>query len=488
MAKEANGKVNMELLKTKAYLNGEWKSAKAGITFEVVNPADLNVIASVTDCGEDDFLEAIEAAELAFEVWKGVSAPERAQKLKKWFSLMIQYKEDLGKILALEAGKPLSEAIGEIEYGASFIEWFAEEARRSYGDIIPGHQANKRIQVIRQPIGVSVAITPWNFPNAMITRKVGAALAAGCSIVVKPSEETPLSALALAALAEQADFPKAVFQVIPTTQARLFGEIVTQSPKVKKISFTGSTQVGKWLMEKSASTLKKLSLELGGNAPFIVFDDADLEAATNGALVSKFRNNGQTCVCANRIYVQEGIYDEFVKRFSKKVQAQKVGNPFEQGVTIGPMINENAIKKVSRLIQDATSKGAKLVCGGERLNQKSLFFQPTVLQHVTDDMELAKEEIFGPVAPIFSFSTLEEVIQKANSTSAGLAAYVYASHYKTITKVSEALDFGMVGVNTGMISTTVAPFGGVKESGFGREGSKYGMEEYQVMKYICTEI
>lgn len=480
--------VDMEFLKTKAHLNGEWKSAKSGITFDVVNPADLSVIASVTDCEEADFLEAIEAAELAFEEWKGVSASERAQKLKKWFSLMIQNKKELGKILALEAGKPISEAIGEIEYGASFIEWFAEEARRSYGDIIPGHQANKRIQVIRQPIGVSVAITPWNFPNAMIARKAGAALAAGCSIIVKPSEETPLSALALAALAEMAGLPKAVFQVIPTTRAREFGNIVTESPKVKKISFTGSTQVGKWLMEKSASTLKKLSLELGGNAPFIVFDDADLEAATDGALASKFRNNGQTCVCANRIYVQEGIYDEFVKRFTEKVRLQKVGNPFEQGVTIGPMINENAIKKVSRLIQDATNKGAKLVCGGERINQQSLFFQPTVLQHVTDVMQLAHEEIFGPVAPIFSFSTLEEVVQKANSTSAGLAAYVYATHYKTIVKVSEALEYGMVGINTGMISTTVAPFGGVKESGFGREGSKYGMEEYQVMKYICTEI
>jgi succinate-semialdehyde dehydrogenase/glutarate-semialdehyde dehydrogenase len=478
----------MELLKTKAFINGEWKSAESGKTFDILNPADSKVLASVSDCNENDFYQALESAESAFTLWSKTSVTERSTLLKKWFALMINHKEELGRILSLESGKPLLEAIGEIEYGASFIEWFAEEARRSYGDIIPGHQANKRIQVIRQPIGVAVAITPWNFPNAMITRKVGAALAAGCSIIVKPSEETPLSALALAALAEQAGFPKSVLQIVTTTRAQQFGEVVTASPIVRKLSFTGSTRVGKWLMEKSASTLKKLSLELGGNAPFIVFNDADLDAAVQGALMSKFRNNGQTCVCANRFFVQEEVYDDFVKRFTEKAKAQKVGQPLEDGVTIGPLINEKAVSKVNRLVEDAIHKGATLVCGGERLNPNSLFFKPTVLKNVHDEMDIAKEEIFGPIAPIFSFKTLEEVVKKANSTSAGLAAYVYASNYKTIMLVSEQLEYGMVGVNTGMISTTVAPFGGVKESGFGREGSKYGMDEYQVLKYICSEV
>ncbi|TNE71340.1 NAD-dependent succinate-semialdehyde dehydrogenase [bacterium] len=476
------------MLKTQAYINGKWTNAESGKQFSVLNPATKKEIAQVSDCDEKEIQQAIESAHNAFKTWKNTSAGERANLLRKWFDLMIQHKDELGNILALEAGKPLQEAIGEVVYGASFIEWFAEEARRAYGDIIPGHQANKRIQVIRQPIGVTVAITPWNFPNAMITRKVGAALAAGCTMIVKPSEETPLSALAMAELAEKAGFPSGVLQFVTTSNAKLFGEIVTASSIVKKISFTGSTQVGKWLMEKSAGTLKKLSLELGGNAPFIVFDDADLEAATDGALASKFRNNGQTCVCANRIFVQEGIYDAFVKRFTEKVKAQKVGNPFDQGVSIGPLINYKAVQKVSRLITDATDKGASVICGGTLIQGEGHFFEPTVITKVNATMEIAHEEIFGPIAPIFSFKTAEEVIEKANDTSAGLAAYIYASNYKTIYQVSEALEYGMVGVNTGMISTTVAPFGGVKESGFGREGSKYGMDEYQVMKYICLEV
>ncbi|WP_172665823.1 NAD-dependent succinate-semialdehyde dehydrogenase [Flammeovirga sp. OC4] len=476
---------NTALFKDKAYIDGIWKSAQNDKTFVVTNPYDQQELAQVSDFGPEDIPSVIEAAESAFHIWKKKTAAERATILRKWYELQIEYAEDLARILTSEQGKPFPEALGEIKYGASFVEWFAEEAKRVYGDVIPGHGEDKRIVVIKQPIGVVVAITPWNFPNAMITRKVAPALAAGCSVIIKPSEETPLSALALAVLAEKAGIPKGVFNIVTTTDSVNVGKVLTDSPVVKKLSFTGSTPVGKQLMRQSADTVKKISLELGGNAPFIVFDDAVLEDAVQGAIASKYRNAGQTCVCANRIYVQEGIYDAFVTKFAEEVRKLKVGNGFEEGVEIGPLINTKAVQKVNSLIDDALEKGGKIRLGARSESDENTLYQPTIVIDVTSEMRFAKEEIFGPVAPIFKFKTDEEVIEAANNTEYGLASYFYGNNMNRVWKVAEGLEYGMVGINTGMISTAVAPFGGIKESGNGREGSKYGMDDFLEIKYLC---
>ncbi|MGB5219799.1 MAG: NAD-dependent succinate-semialdehyde dehydrogenase, partial [Polyangiales bacterium] len=417
--------------------------------------------------------------------WRALPARERGARMRAWFNLMMENENDLALIMTTEQGKPLAESRGEIAYAASFIEWFAEEGRRAYGDVIPPHQADKRIVVIKQPIGVCVAITPWNFPAAMITRKAGAALAAGCTMVVKPALETPYSALALCELAERAGIPPGVLSVV-TGDAKAIGGEMTSSPIVRKLSFTGSTSVGKLLMKQCASTVKKVSLELGGNAPFLVFDDADLDAAVEGAIASKYRNTGQTCVCTNRFLVQDGIYDEFARRLSKAVRDQlKVGNGLEDGVTQGPLINEAAVEKVESQIADAVGKGAKIATGGARHELGGTFFQPTVLTDVSETMVVAREETFGPVAPLFRFETEEEAVRMANDTEFGLASYVYGGGLSRVWRVAEALAYGMVGINTGLISTAIAPFGGVKASGIGREGSKYGIEEYLEIKYLC---
>lgn len=477
----------MKLLKNKAFINGEWIDSKSGKTFEVRNPFNGEVIGQVADCGQEETKIAIEKAEVAFESWKKTSASERADLLKKWYQLQIEYVEELGRTLTLEQGKPLQEAIGEIKYGASFVEWFAEETRRNYGDVIPGNKRDNRILTIKQPIGVVAAITPWNFPNAMITRKVAPAIAAGCTVVIKPPKLTPFSALALAALAEEAGFPPGVINVVPGSSASAIGNELCSNSMVKKLSFTGSTPVGKILLKQCADTVKKVSMELGGNAPFIVFDDADIDAAVEGAIVSKYRNAGQTCVCTNRIFVQESVYDTFVKKFTKAVQLQKIGNGLEEGVTIGPLVEEKAIQFVESVVNDAKCKGAMVVSGGQRLNNSadSLIYEPTILTNVDKNMDVYKEEIFGPVAPVFKFKTEDEVIGYANDTPFGLASYFYGKDYARIWRVAEALEYGMVGINTGMISTAVAPFGGIKESGFGREGSKYGMDDYLEIKYLC---
>ncbi|MEM8901863.1 MAG: NAD-dependent succinate-semialdehyde dehydrogenase, partial [Bacteroidota bacterium] len=455
-------------------------------TFEVRNPFDHSLIAEVADLGREECKQAIQAAHDAFQVWKKYTAGERAAILKKWFQLQMEQVDELADLLTTEQGKPLAEAKGEIRYGASFVEWFAEEARRAYGDVIPGHHRDKRITVIKQPVGVVGAITPWNFPNAMITRKVAPALAAGCTVVIKPSEVTPLSALALAELAEEAGFPKGVLNIVTSTDAAGIGEELCYNPLVKKISFTGSTRVGKILLKQCADQVKKISLELGGNAPFIVFDDADVDAAVQGAIASKFRNAGQTCVCANRIFAQEGIYEEFTEKLSVAIKELKVGNGKTEGVTIGPMIGERAVLAVEDRLADAVSKGAHVLTGGNRLAEKpSLLFEPTILTEATKEMKVFQEEIFGPVAPVFKFSTEEEVLELANHTEYGLASYFYGRDYARIWRVAEGLEYGMVGINTGMISTPVAPFGGVKESGMGREGSKYGIEDYLDIKYMC---
>ncbi|KXX70531.1 NAD-dependent succinate-semialdehyde dehydrogenase [Flammeovirga sp. SJP92] len=476
---------NTSLLKDKAYINGDWVKAKNSHTFEVTNPFNQEKLADVADLEVEDIPLVVDTANHAFQEWKNKTVAERASILRKWYELQLENAEDLAKILTAEQGKPLAEALGEIKYGASFVEWFAEEARRVYGDVIPGHGEDKRIVVIKQPIGVVVAITPWNFPNAMITRKVAPALAAGCSVIIKPSEETPLSALALAVLAEQAGIPKGVFNIITTTNASKVGQVLTDSPIIKKLSFTGSTAVGKQLMRQSADTVKKVSLELGGNAPFIVFDDADLEDAVQGAIASKYRNAGQTCVCANRIYVQDGIYEAFVDKFTKQVRLLKVGNGLDEGVEIGPLINSKAVSKVNHLIDDALSKGGKIILGAKSESKPNTLYPPVIISGATSEMKLAHEEIFGPVAPIFKFETDEEVIKAANNTEYGLASYFYGNNMKRIWKVAESLEYGMVGINTGMISTAVAPFGGIKESGNGREGSKYGMDDFLEIKYLC---
>jgi succinate-semialdehyde dehydrogenase/glutarate-semialdehyde dehydrogenase len=451
----------------------------------VTNPVDGEVIGSVPDCGEAETRTALQAAEAALPGWRALPAGERGAKLRTWFDLMMANQDDLALIMTTEQGKPLSESRGEIAYAASFIEWFAEEGRRAYGDVIPQHQADKRLVVIKQPIGVCVAITPWNFPAAMITRKAGAALAAGCTMVVKPALETPYSALALCELAGRAGIPPGVLSVV-TGDAKSIGGEMTSSPIVRKLSFTGSTAVGKLLMEQCASTLKKVSLELGGNAPFLVFDDADLDAAVEGAIASKYRNTGQTCVCTNRFLVQDGIYDEFARRLAEAVRGQlKVGNGLDEGVAQGPLINQAAVEKVESQIADALSKGAKVATGGARHALGGTFFQPTVLTDVTPTMAVAHEETFGPVAPLFRFETEEEAVQMANDSEYGLASYLYSRELSRVWRIAEALEYGMVGINTGLISTAVAPFGGVKSSGIGREGSRYGIEEYLEIKYMC---
>lgn len=478
---------NKSLLQSKSFLNGKWISAQDGKTFPVNNPYDGTLIGEVPDMGAAETKAAITAAANAFPLWRDKTAGERANILKKWYALQMEHLDDLAILLTTEQGKPLSEAQGEIRYGASFVEWFAEEARRIYGDTIPSHGKNLRIMTIRQPIGVAAAITPWNFPNAMITRKVAPALAAGCTVVIKPAEDTPLSALALAVLAEEAGFPPGVLNIITTRQPAAVGKELTENPLVRKLSFTGSTQVGKLLMAQSAGTVKKLSLELGGDAPFIVFDDADLDAAVAGAIASKYRNAGQTCVCANRLYAQAGIYDAFTERLAAAAQKLSVGNGMDAGTEIGPLINTKALEKVERLLQDATAKGATVLTGGQvkKVTGNGSFFEPTVLTNVLPNMEISSEEIFGPIAPVIKFDTEQEVIQMANDTPFGLASYFYGRDYARIWRVAEALEYGMVGINTGMISTAVAPFGGIKQSGFGREGSKYGMDDFLVMKYLC---
>lgn len=473
-----------ELLREEAYVNGEWLSAGDGQTFNVTNPADGSLVATVPQLDVAATRKAVEAASAAWPAWRSKTAKERAAILRRWFDLMLENKDDLAAIMTAEQGKPLAESAGEVMYGASFIEWFAEEGKRIYGDVIPTHLPDRRILTIKQGVGVVAAVTPWNFPNAMITRKAGPAMAAGCPIVIKPASETPLSALALAVLAEQAGVPAGVFNVITTTDSRGVGKELTESPLVRKFSFTGSTEVGKILIQQCASTVKKVSMELGGNAPFIVFDDADVDAAVQGAIISKYRNAGQTCVCANRVYVQAGVYDEFVSKFTEAVKQLKVGRGEESGVNIGPMISSDAIDKVEDLLKDATGKGADVIEGGERHELGGLFYRPTVVSGVTADMAFATEEIFGPVAPVFRFTTEEEVIELSNATEFGLAAYFYARDLGRVFRVAEALEYGMVCVNDGILSTEVAPFGGVKESGTGREGSKYGMDEYIEIKYI----
>jgi succinate-semialdehyde dehydrogenase / glutarate-semialdehyde dehydrogenase len=477
--------LNKNLYQTKSFINNEWVEATNKQTYEVLNPYDHSVIAKIANLGATETRTAIEAAKTAQQKWKKVAAHERANLLKKLFALMIENADDLAKILTWEQGKPLAEAKGEILYGASFIEWFAEEARRIYGDVIPAHGQDKRIITLKQPIGVVGIITPWNFPNAMIARKLGAALAAGCTVVIKPAANTPLSALAMAYLAQKAGFPAGVLNVITSQKASEIGTELCTNSLVRKISFTGSTAVGKILIKQCADTVKKVSMELGGNAPFIVFNDADINAAVEGAIMSKFRNAGQTCVCTNRIYVQSGIYEAFVAQFSAAVAKLKVGNGFESDTVIGPVIDTKALTTIQNFIDDALEKGAYLMQGGAVLKPNSNLLSPTILSNVSEDMLLAKEEIFGPVAPIFKFGTEGEVIALANNTEYGLASYFYGQNINQIWRVAEALEYGMVGINTGMISTTVAPFGGIKQSGNGREGSKYGLDDYIEIKYLC---
>ena len=471
------------LFREQCYIDGTWTSADSSGTIKVNNPATGAIIGSVPDMGAAEARRAIEAADKAWPAWRAKTAKERAVILRKWYDLMMANQDDLGLLLTTEQGKPLGEAKGEIAYGASFIEWFAEEGKRIYGDVIPPHQSDKRILVLKQPIGVAAMITPWNFPNAMITRKAGPALAAGCTVVLKPASQTPYSALALAELAERAGIPKGVFNVL-TGNSRAIGGELTANPIVRKLSFTGSTETGRVLMRQSADTIKKLSLELGGNAPFIVFDDADIDAAVDGAIASKYRNAGQTCVCANRIYVQNSVYDEFAQKLAKKVDAFKVGPGTEPGVVIGPLIDQPGLEKVEQHVADATAKGAKIMLGGKRHKLGGLFFEPTILTGVTQAMKVSREETFGPVAPLFRFKTDDEAISMVNDTEFGLAGYFYSRDIGRIFRVAEAMETGMVCVNSGILSTEIAPFGGVKQSGLGREGSKYGIEEYLEVKYV----
>ncbi len=476
------------LLATKAYIAGEWADADDGATFNVTNPARGDVIATVADLTRTETARAIDAAHAAQKEWATWTGKERAAVLRKWFDLMVENADDLGRILTAEMGKPFPEARGEVLYGASFIEWFAEEAKRVYGETIPGHLRDKRITVIKQPIGVAASITPWNFPNAMITRKAGPALAVGCAFVARPAAETPLSALALGVLADRAGIPKGVLSIIPSSHSSDIGKEFTQNPKVRKLTFTGSTEVGRILLRQAADQVMKCSMELGGNAPFIVFDDADLDKAVEGALIAKYRNNGQTCVCANRIFVQAGVYDAFAEKLKASAESMKVGDGLDEGVIVGPLINEDAVEKVEAHIADAIAKGATVTTGGKRHVMGGTYFQPTVITGATSDMAFANEETFGPLAPLFKFETEEEAVAMANDTIFGLAAYFYSQDLSRVVRVQEALEYGMVGVNTGLISTEVAPFGGVKQSGLGREGSHHGMEDYLEMKYICTSI
>ncbi|WP_426125858.1 NADP-dependent succinate-semialdehyde dehydrogenase [Pararhizobium sp. PWRC1-1] len=472
------------LFRQAALVGENWIEADAKNAIEVNNPATGEIIGRVPKLGAAETKAAIEAARIAQKGWAARTAKDRCAVLRKWYDLMIDNKDDLGRILTLEQGKPLAEATGEIVYGASFIEWFAEEGRRIYGDMIPGHQPDKRIMVMKQPIGVVAAITPWNFPNAMITRKAGPAFAAGCAMVLKPASQTPFSAIAIAVLAERAGLPKGLFSVI-TGSAAAIGAEMTSNPTVRKLTFTGSTEIGTELYKQSAPTIKKLGLELGGNAPFIVFDDADLDAAVEGALIAKYRNNGQTCVCANRIYVQDGVYDAFAEKLATAVGKLKTGNGFDEGVILGPLIDKAALNKVEEHIADALKKGARILAGGKPHALGGTFFEATILADVTKDMAVAREETFGPLAPLFRFKSEADVIEQANDTEFGLASYFYAKDLSRVFRVAEALEYGMVGVNTGLISTAEAPFGGVKLSGLGREGSKYGIEEFTEIKYVC---
>ncbi|MDN5785963.1 NAD-dependent succinate-semialdehyde dehydrogenase [Pseudorhodobacter sp.] len=476
------------LLVTKAFVAGEWVEADDGTRFAVSNPARGDVICEVPNLGRAETARAIAAAEVARKAWAARTGKDRAGILRKWHDLMIANADDLGAILTAEMGKPLAEAKGEVIYGASFVEWFAEEAKRVYGETIPGHQPDKRITVLKQPIGVAASITPWNFPNAMIARKVAPALAVGCGFVARPAAETPLSALAMAVLAERAGVPKGLFSVITSKRSSDIGKEFCENPIVRKLTFTGSTEVGRILLRQAADQVMKCSMELGGNAPFIVFDDADLDKAVEGAMISKFRNNGQTCVCANRIYVQAGVYDAFAEKLAAAVTKLNVGDGLKDGVTTGPLINEAAVVKVEEHIADALSGGGKVVTGGQRHALGGTFFEPTIITGVTNDMKVTTEETFGPLAPLFKFDTEEEVIARANDTIFGLASYFYARDIGRITRVQEQLEYGMVGVNTGLISTEVAPFGGVKQSGLGREGSHHGIEDYLEMKYICLSV
>lgn len=473
-----------DLLRSQGLIGGVWCDADTGESFSVTNPATGKSITHVPRFGRVETERAITAANDALPAWRARAAGERAQILRRWYLLMMEHQADLSTILTHEQGKPLSESRGEVAYAASFLEWFGEEAKRVYGDLIPGHSADRRLLVLKQPVGVVAAITPWNFPIAMITRKVGPALAAGCTIVVKPASETPLSALAAAALAIEAGVPAGVLNII-TGSASVIGPTLTHSPIVRKISFTGSTDVGRQLMIESASTIKKISLELGGNAPFIVFDDADIHAAVRGAMQSKFRNAGQTCVCTNRILVQDSVHDEFVGQLSRAMESLKLGLGWEEGVTVGPLINEKALASTQSMMAEATSQGARIVKGGKCHELGGLFFEPTLVVNVENDSSLAQTEIFAPVAPVIRFKNEADAIEMANTTEFGLASYFYSQNINRIIRVGEALEYGMVGVNEGLISTEVAPFGGVKSSGLGREGSKYGMDDYLELKYIC---
>ncbi len=475
------------LLETRAYIGGQWVDGDDG-TFDVTNPARGDVIAQVADLSRAQVAGAIAQAEKAQKDWAAWTGKERAAVMRKWFDLMMENQDDLGTILTAEQGKPLAEAKGEIAYGASFIEFFGEEAKRIYGEMIPGHQRDKRIMVMKQPIGVAASITPWNFPNAMITRKAAPALAAGCSFVARPAAETPLSAIVMGVLAERAGIPAGVFNVLPSSSSSAVGKEFCENPAVRKLTFTGSTEVGRILLKQAADQVMKCSMELGGNAPFIVFDDADLDAAVEGAIMCKFRNNGQTCVCANRIYVQAGVYDEFAAKLKDRVSKMKVGDGLEEGTDLGPLINPEASDKVREHIKDAVDNGAEIILGNAKDDMGGNFFGPTIVTGVTQDMKVAKEETFGPLAPLFKFDSVDDVIAMANDTIFGLASYFYAKDLSRVYKVAEALEYGIVGVNTGIISTELAPFGGVKQSGLGREGSHHGIEDYLEMKYVCLSV
>jgi len=481
-----NGLRDSSLLRTDSYVNGAWVGTSQRT--DVVNPATGELIAEVANLDRDTAATAIAAAKSAQHEWAALTALQRSDILRCWANLMRQNTDDLACILTAEMGKPLADARGEIIYGASFLDWFAEEGRRIYGDTIPGHQPDKRLLVLKQPIGVAASITPWNFPNAMIARKVAPALAAGCTFVARPSELTPLSATAMAELGERAGIPAGVFNVVTSADAAGIGQEFCENPAVRKLSFTGSTRVGQILMKQCAKGIKKLSLELGGNAPFIVFNDADLDAAVEGAIIAKFRNSGQTCVCANRIYIQAGVYDAFAKKLSDRVTELTVGNGAEAGTELGPLINKSAVEKVETHLKDAIANGATVTTGGRRIGEDTLFFEPTVLKGVNSDTLVSREETFGPLAPLFRFETEEEVIALANDTEFGLASYFYSANVSRVFRVMEALDYGMVGINTGLVSTAEAPFGGVKLSGLGREGSKYGIEDYLEIKYACLSI
>jgi len=474
---------NFKLFRDKCYINGEWVEATSKDTISVNNPATLKEIGTVPKCGKEETKNAIEAANAAWPQWKSTSARERSNILRKWFDLIISNKEELAQIMTIEQGKPINESRGEIVYGASFIEWFAEEAKRVYGDTIPDPLTDRRIVVLKQPVGVVASITPWNFPNAMITRKCAPALAVGCPVVIKPASQTPYSALALAALAEEAGFPKGTLNVI-TGKASEIGDELATNPIIRKLSFTGSTEIGKVLMAKCAGTVKKVSMELGGHAPFIVFDDANIDDAVAGAMQSKFRNTGQTCVCANRVYVQEKVYDEFCKKFVEAVSKMKVGDGLEEDVTSGPLIDENSLNKVEEHVQDAVQMGAKVAIGGSKHSLGMNFYQPTILTDVTPQAKITFEETFGPVAPVYKFKDENEVIKLANNSPYGLASYFYSRDIGRVWRVAEALEYGMVGVNTGLTSKAEAPFGGIKESGLGREGSKYGVDDFIEIKYV----